>query len=363
MTKLTEHTVLARTRAQDLKSVRKLNAWGSELTDVSIVQKLPNVEVLSLSVNSISTLEDFAYCNNLQELYIRKNSISELGEIRHLKDLPNLRNLWLADNPCAESDDYRLTVIRALPQLQKLDNMPIRPDEIESAKKHGAPLEMLISKDEEEEEDLAPAAFEQQQVTIQSSASYEEISSVSHTESFSVENTAFSPVAHNNGMEAFHSVKNHVRQTESVNHVSLPCQQDRFVQEAAYFEQRENNYQQCHISPVESSPVTAPSYPANFLDNLDREFIQEQDPLPETPSSSKEHFSPRGFAPPYMPRVQSRSERPTAIRMLPKGGKSRAANILSAVLCLIKELDWASLEVVDTAIHCQMEEMEEQNSS
>lgn len=124
---------------------------GSELTDVSIVKKLPNVEVLSLrlvcffyiykifkikisivfnffffltfSVNDISSLEDFAFCNNLQELYIRKNKISELGEIRHLKDLVNLRNLWLADNPCAESDDYRLTVIRALPQLQKLDNM------------------------------------------------------------------------------------------------------------------------------------------------------------------------------------------------------------------------------------------------
>ncbi|GFS75900.1 hypothetical protein TNCV_4665491 [Trichonephila clavipes] len=96
---------------------------GSELTDVSIVKKLPNVEVLSLSVNAISSLEDFSHCNNLQELYIRKNNISELGEIRHLRDLPKLKNLWLADNPCAESDEYRLTVIRALPQLQKLDNM------------------------------------------------------------------------------------------------------------------------------------------------------------------------------------------------------------------------------------------------
>ena len=35
------------------------------------------------------------------------------------------------------------------------------------------------------------------------------------------------------------------------------------------------------------------------------------------------------------------------------------ANILSAVLCLIKELDYGSLEVVDTTIHCRMEEMED----
>ena len=33
------------------------------------------------------------------------------------------------------------------------------------------------------------------------------------------------------------------------------------------------------------------------------------------------------------------------------------ANILSAILCLIKELDAASLEVVDTEIHCRMEDL------
>jgi hypothetical protein len=43
--------------------------------------------------------------------------------------------------------------------------------------------------------------------------------------------------------------------------------------------------------------------------------------------------------------------------MLPKGGRNRNANILSAILCLIKELDMASLEVVDTEIHCRMEDL------
>lgn len=78
--------------------------------------------------------------------------------------------------------------------LNNYNFVAIRPDEIESAKKHGAPLEVLISNDEEE--DLIPVSAEQQ-VTIQSSTSFEEISSVSHTESFSVENTAFSPVTQN----------------------------------------------------------------------------------------------------------------------------------------------------------------------
>ena len=75
------------------------------------------------SVNEITSLADFAFCVNLEELYIRKNNIQDLSEICHLRNLPKLRNLWLADNPCATGDLYRLTVLRTLPNLQKLDNV------------------------------------------------------------------------------------------------------------------------------------------------------------------------------------------------------------------------------------------------
>ena len=75
------------------------------------------------SVNDISTLEDFQECHNLQELYIRKNNIASLNEICYLRRLPKLRNLWLADNPCATGSLYRLTVLRNLPNLVKLDNV------------------------------------------------------------------------------------------------------------------------------------------------------------------------------------------------------------------------------------------------
>ncbi|XP_054707627.1 cilia- and flagella-associated protein 410-like [Uloborus diversus] len=352
MTKLTEHTVLARTRAQDLRSVRKLNAWGSELTDVSIVKKLPNVEVLSLSVNSISSLEDFSHCDNLQELYIRKNNISELGEIRHLRDLPKLRNLWLADNPCAESEDYRLTVIRALPQLQKLDNMPVRPDEIESAKKHGSPLELLIPKEEEPEPSPTPQVSVH---TTSTSISYEE-KSVSYSDSFTVESSAISPAVTPS------AIPNRAKQTEFMNHSSHNNLAEKVSPEFPYPD-RDELVQK--MNSADSSPGTASSsFACRFQESF--ETSQDIEPAPETPSSTtaKEHFSPKcAYPPPYSSRIQQRCERPSAIRMLPKGGKSRAANILSAVLCLIKELDWASLEVVDTAIHCQMEELEEQNSS
>ena len=42
---------------------------------------MPAVEIISLSVNNISTLADFACCSNLKELYLRKNAISDLNEV------------------------------------------------------------------------------------------------------------------------------------------------------------------------------------------------------------------------------------------------------------------------------------------
>jgi Leucine-rich repeat (LRR) protein len=38
----------------------------------------------------------------IKELYLRKNSISDLREIRYLMKLPVLKVLWLHDNPCAQ---------------------------------------------------------------------------------------------------------------------------------------------------------------------------------------------------------------------------------------------------------------------
>ena len=46
--KLTEEMVISRTRISDLSSIRKLNCWGADLSDVSLLKQMPNVEVLAL---------------------------------------------------------------------------------------------------------------------------------------------------------------------------------------------------------------------------------------------------------------------------------------------------------------------------
>ncbi|KAI2658935.1 Cilia- and flagella-associated protein 410 [Labeo rohita] len=100
------------------------HAQGCNLTDISIFVEIPNIEVLTLSANKISSLEHISSCQHLSELYLRRNNIQSLSELKHLQQLRRLKVLWLAENPCCDADPhkYRMTVIRNLPGLQKLDN-------------------------------------------------------------------------------------------------------------------------------------------------------------------------------------------------------------------------------------------------
>lgn len=83
-----------------------------------------SLSLCCVSANKISSLEHISPCQHLTELYLRRNNIQSLSELKHLKSLTRLKVLWLAENPCCGSDlnKYRLTVLRNLPGLHKLDN-------------------------------------------------------------------------------------------------------------------------------------------------------------------------------------------------------------------------------------------------
>ncbi|KRK01123.1 uncharacterized protein Dyak_GE20650, isoform F [Drosophila yakuba] len=139
MSRLTEEMVIARAKQSDLALIKKLNCWGSDLSDVSIIKRMRGVEVLALSVNKISTLSPFEECHKLQELYLRKNNISDINEIGYLQNLPSLRYLWLEENPCCDraGPNYRAVVLRALPNLKKLDNVEVTQEEVDEALRGG----------------------------------------------------------------------------------------------------------------------------------------------------------------------------------------------------------------------------------
>ncbi|XP_052318709.1 cilia and flagella associated protein 410 [Oncorhynchus keta] len=137
--KLTRKLVLAKAKASDLDSVKKLNCWGCNLTDISIFTQIPHIEVLTLSVNSILSLSSLSGCVCLSELYLRRNLIPSLSELSHLRPLTRLRVLWLAENPCCGTvpSQYRLNVLRCLPRLHKLDNQVVTEEELVFALNEG----------------------------------------------------------------------------------------------------------------------------------------------------------------------------------------------------------------------------------
>lgn len=121
--KLTREFIALKAKSDRLQSITKLNLWGSDLDEVSILQQMPLLEVVSLSVNKLSTLKDFADMENLRELYLRNNLISDIREVKYLATCPNLRVLSLNENPIANMKGYRQTILRILPNLTKFDEV------------------------------------------------------------------------------------------------------------------------------------------------------------------------------------------------------------------------------------------------
>lgn len=393
MSILTENCVLSRTRAQDLKSVRKLNCWGSELEDVSIVRKMSHVEVLSLSVNNIHTLADFAYCKNLQELYIRKNNIRDLNEVLHLKDLPRLRNLWLADNPCAENEHYRMTVLRHLPNLQKLDNQTVQSHEVERAQVQGSALNLPAPGGEAVHEDAVkprashPTARAGAAPAQQNGADdYQNPSAAPRPRDLGVSQQEASMHGRPAAMHGTPTAGTPVREAKQTEAACSPivaaaptdgpasCQGMSPAEQHAFHARvqtlmdhsgrRLRKSAEITCDPValfegeENAAVRQGSAPlADGRRYASVEYLHTHSLESDSLMSPGEAAGPRGSTYTEVHRAH-KGDKTSPTRLLPKGGKNRNANILSAVLCLIKELDYASLEVVETAIHCRMEEMD-----
>lgn len=72
-----------------------------------------------------------------------------------------MRYLWLEENPCCEqaADTYRPVVLRVLPNLKKLDNVDVTPEEVDEAMS-AAPIPQ---QQEIEEDDYEDSYQDQQQ--------------------------------------------------------------------------------------------------------------------------------------------------------------------------------------------------------
>merc|ERR1712130_1100103 len=81
-----------------------------------------------------------------------------------------------------------------------------------------------------------------------------------------------------------------------------------------------------------------PGWPGGQLQLQQQQHFQQQHQ-----EQHQQHFFVRGFS----------------SQIAPPRPKNRNSNMLSAILCLIKEIDGPSLEVVELAARCRMEELED----
>lgn len=120
---LTEELILSKyPNYTDITKIKKLDIWGEDIQDISILSEMKKLSILSLSSNNVNDLSPLESCLNLRELYLRNNNISSFEEITHLKNLSKLKILWLEGNPIYNDPLYRYKILQILPQISVLDN-------------------------------------------------------------------------------------------------------------------------------------------------------------------------------------------------------------------------------------------------
>ena len=120
---LTKEMILSKfQKIYNIREIKKLDTWGQDIEDISIISELPNLEILSLSSNKISSLSPISNCLNAREIYLRNNNIYSFDELYHLQNLSKLNVLWLEGNPISKDIFYREKVFNILPKLHNLDN-------------------------------------------------------------------------------------------------------------------------------------------------------------------------------------------------------------------------------------------------
>lgn len=328
---LNESLVLAKTRSQDLKSVLKLNCWGSGIKDATLVRQMVNVEVIGLSCNEITTLEDFAYCPKLRELILRKNNIKNISEVAHLQALPKLTSLWLGENPCAENThNYRKVVLKALPNLTVLDNIPVTNEELQEIEELGDEIYETPYESSNSSNSGPPSVAPSNQANTNCAPKSIQRPSNDHEITL---NENSSP------QEMNHSNMNGYNKEQSLNETSYfqPNDQSHDLS-TSQFGGQQNQLNDSQFAMLNRSTHN-PSRTSNIHQQQSR-CLSLQGSVTTLNNSQHQGWSSYGHN----------------NNLLPRGGKSRSGNILSAILCLVKELDYTGCEVVQTALHCRMEE-------
>merc|ERR1719245_2278218 len=124
MTTLVAQHILDISKSSDLNSVTRLKFWAKDL-DILSKNICPSLQVVNFSLNKLSHISALKGCKSINQLYLRNNKLQNLDQIiAVLQQLPALQVLWIQANPCTQDKGYTSKILKALPNLQKLDGKP-----------------------------------------------------------------------------------------------------------------------------------------------------------------------------------------------------------------------------------------------
>ncbi|KAL3162023.1 hypothetical protein ABBQ38_009094 [Trebouxia sp. C0009 RCD-2024] len=150
-----------------LKACKQLSLSTNSIEKISSLSGMENLKVLALGRNQIKKIENLdSVAESLEELWISYNVLEKLtgveklavlrvfllsnnkiaawSEVERLGGLTALEELLLVGNPLynefkdkGDTQNYRIEVLKRLPQLKKLDGIPVDVDERDQAKAAG----------------------------------------------------------------------------------------------------------------------------------------------------------------------------------------------------------------------------------
>ncbi|CAK64615.1 unnamed protein product (macronuclear) [Paramecium tetraurelia] len=297
---LTQTLIAQKAKTEALYSIKSLNLWGNDLDDISIIERLPNLEVLSLSVNRITTLADIAKCKNIKELYLRKNNISSITELQFLQHLPKLKVLWLQENPIADHPNYRDAVICNSQTLEKLDDVVISQQDRANAQQQ---LQYGISQS-------PPTKIQKVEEEM---PQYVEV----------IKPNQYSP---NNGGGRY---SNQREQQSNQQRQSLQQSYQQPQQQQQFYQQQQQQLQR----------------------EREQQYLQQQQYQQQLQQQQQSQL--------FLQQQQQQQQISRQVVKSDYADEERNSNILCAILSLLKELDKATLEAVQREVYDKLQQYQE----
>jgi len=125
-------------KGHNFDKVNHLSFIGCDLETLNGLENLPEVRVLDLSENKISSIEKIPEClPKLYHLNICGNPLSTVEQLKPLNKLANLQALDVFDCPVTDTDEYRTKIFEAIPNLKFLNGYDINDEEAEELSGEG----------------------------------------------------------------------------------------------------------------------------------------------------------------------------------------------------------------------------------